>query len=96
VGIKITSLKIKLRDEGIQEVLKSDKIREDLLTVANQLKDKLDAMDLVEEPWDVQIMERSKRLVAVVSTDDPDYKYKEMKHKTVRDFMAASKLKGKK
>lgn len=95
MGIKITSIKLRLLDDGIQDILKSDQIKADLLNVANQLKNKLDALDLTDDKWKVEVSERSKRAVVNISTDDPVYRYREMKHRTVADLLAASKIKGK-
>lgn len=92
---KLKSIKIVPNDKGIQEILKGDQMRDDLLNYGKKIASELNDVTDSEVNWDASIHERSKRLVVNVTNDDPEVKWKEVEDGKVAKYIARKKYKGK-
>lgn len=92
MGIKIKNIKIVPNDKGIQSILKSNDMREELTKYGNKLAKELDEIAPSKNGWKVEIGERASRFVLNVTNDDLDVKWREVANGNVAKFMASKKF----
>lgn len=92
---KVDWVKIDLKDSGIQELLKSDRIQDDLLEYGKKVAKEITELTETEEPWEANIHLRKTRSTVIISTDDEKYKWKEAATGKVAKHMSSKKYSGK-
>lgn len=75
---KKPKVKIVLDSAGIEELLKSQEVYEEVEDVANELKGKISDIHEPEEEWEIEKGRRSDRNVVNLTNDSEDLKWKEL------------------
>lgn len=92
MGVKFGNLKVVPNSAGIQSILKSSEMRQQMFSYGMQLAAELDEIAPSKHGWRVEVKERKDRLVINVTNDDLEVKWREVANGNIAKHMAAKKF----